>query len=144
MGKKGKGKGKGRKKDKKSRKLKEAAKERRRLEELKERARSEWCEVRDSAIHGSGVYATKDIPEGQRIIEYVGEKIDKEESERRATRQMEHAERTGDAAVYIFTLSKKWDVDGNVWWNTARLLNHSWDPNCETWIEGKRDSPTLV
>lgn len=118
--------------------LKEAAKARRKLEKLVERAKSEWCEVRDSAIHGSGVYAAKDIPSGQRIIEYVGERIDKDESERRANRQWEHAEETGGAAVYIFTLTKKWDIDGNVPWNTARLLNHSCDPNCEAWIEEKR------
>lgn len=126
------------KKGKKSKKLKEAAKERRKLEKLKERAQSEWCEERQSDIHGSGVYASKPIPKGQRIVEYVGEKIDKDESEKRATKQLEHAEKTGDAAVYIFTLSKKWDIDGNVPWNVARLLNHSCDPNCETWIEEKR------
>ena len=40
--------------------------------------------------------------------------------------------------MFIFTLSNKWDVDGNVPWNTARLLNHSCDPNCQTWIEGRR------
>lgn len=126
------GKNKGRKK------AREIARLRRELEKLMERARSEWCEVRQSGIHGTGVYAAKDIPSGQRVIEYVGEKIDKEESEKRANRQMEHAERTGEAAVYIFTLSKKWDIDGNVPWNTARLLNHSCDPNCEAWIEEKR------
>mgnify|MGYP001816756151 CR=1 FL=1 len=125
-------------KKKKKDKLKEAAKRRRELEELKARGQSDWVEVRNSEIHGSGVYAAKDIPEGTRIIEYVGEKIDKEESEKRAWKQMAHAEETGDAAVYIFTLSKKWDVDGNVPWNTARLLNHSCSPNCETWIEEKK------
>ena len=124
-------------KKKKNDKLKGAAKRRREIEELKARGQSDWVEVRNSDIHGSGVYAAKDIPEGTRIIEYVGEKIDKEESEKRALEQMAHAEESGDAAVYIFTLSKKWDVDGNVPWNTARLLNHSCAPNCETWIEEK-------
>lgn len=123
---------------KSKKKLREAAKLRRELAKMIERARSEYCEVRQSEIHGTGVYASKAIPSGERIIEYIGEKIDKDESQRRATKQMEHAERTGDAAVYIFTLSKKWDIDGNVPWNTARLLNHSCDPNCEAWIEGKR------
>lgn len=123
---------------KKEKKLTKAAKLRRELEKLMERAKSEFCEVRDSEIHGTGVYAAKSIPSGDRVIEYLGEKIDKEESERRANEQMEHAEKTGDAAVYIFTLSKKWDIDGNMPWNTARLLNHSCEPNCEAWIEGKR------
>ena len=125
-------------KKEKKKKLSEAARKRRQEEKQKARAQSDYCEVRNSPIHGAGVYASRDIPEGTRIVEYVGERIDKEESERRALRQMEHAEQTGDAAVYIFTLSKKWDVDGNVPWNTARLLNHSCDPNCETWIEEKR------
>lgn len=123
---------------KKKKKLKDAAARQRELGKLKERAKSEWCEVRQSDIHGSGVYASKRIPHETRIIEYVGERVDKEESERRAWAQMARAEDSGDAAVYIFTLSKKWDVDGNVEWNTARLLNHSCEPNCETWIEGKR------
>ncbi len=118
--------------------LKEKARRRRQLEQLKDRAKSEYCEARSSEIHGTGVYAVKEIPTGKRIIEYLGERIDKEESERRATAQMELAEKTGDAAVYIFTLNKKWDLDGNVPWNTARLLNHSCDPNCEAWIEEKQ------
>ena len=123
---------------KKEKKLTKAAKLRRELEKLMERAKSEFCEVRDSEIHGTGVYAAKNIPTGDRVIEYLGEKIGKEESERRANEQMALAEQTGDAAVYIFTLSKKWDIDGNMPWNTARLLNHSCEPNCEAWIEGKR------
>ena len=118
--------------------LKVKARRRRQLEQLKDRAKSEYCEARSSEIHGTGVYAVKEIPTGKRIIEYLGERIDKEESERRATAQMELAEKTGDAAVYIFTLNKKWDLDGNVPWNTARLLNHSCDPNCEAWIEEKQ------
>lgn len=126
------------KKSKEKKKLRNNERKRRELEDLKARGQSEWCEVRQSGIHGSGVCAAKDIPEGTQIIEYVGEKIDKKESERRAWAQVEHAKKTGDAAVYIFTLSKKWDIDGNVPWNTARLLNHSCDPNCETWVEEKQ------
>ncbi len=123
---------------KQRRKQKEAARIRRAAEDLLRRGQSEYCEVRTSGIHGSGVYASTDIPKDQRIIEYVGERIDKEESERRANEQMAHAEKTGDAAVYIFNLSKKWDIDGNVPWNTARLINHSCEPNCVPWVEGKQ------
>lgn len=123
---------------KKGNKLKEEARLRRKLTELWKRGQSPLIEVRGSEIHGRGVYATEDIPEGTRIIEYIGELVDKEESERRAWKQHEHAEKTGDAAVYIFTLNKRWDIDGSVPWNTARLINHSCDPNCEAWVEGKR------
>jgi len=123
---------------KKSKKLIEEARLRRKLTKLWERGRSDLCEIRGSVIHGQGVYATQDIPAETKVIEYIGELIDKEESENRAWAQHEHAEKTGDAAVYIFTLDKKWDIDGNVPWNTARLINHSCDPNCEAWIVGKR------
>ncbi len=111
---------------------------RRKMTELWQRGQSVLCEVRGSDIHGRGVYATQDIAAGTKIIEYIGELIDKEESERRAWKQHEVAQETGDAAVYIFTLNKSWDIDGNVPWNTARLINHSCDPNCEAWVEGKR------
>ena len=39
---------------------------------------------------------------------------------------------------YIFNLTKKWDLDGSVEWNPARLINHSCEPNCEAIQEGKR------
>lgn len=123
---------------KQSRKIKEEARLRRKLTKLWNRGQSEYCEVRGSAIHGRGVYATQDIPAETKVIEYIGELIDKEESEKRAWAQHAVAEETGDAAVYIFTLNKRWDIDGNVPWNTARLINHSCAPNCEAWIEGKK------
>ena len=110
----------------------------RKLIELWKRGQSAYCEVRDSAIHGRGVYATGFIPKETKIIEYVGELVDKKESERRALSQHAKSLKTGDAAVYIFTLSKTYDIDGNVPWNTARLINHSCAPNCEAWIEGRK------
>ena len=103
-----------------------------------ERAQSDLCEVRNSEIHGRGVYSTQFIPKDEKIIEYIGEIIDKEESDQRGNAQHEHAQKTGDAAVYIFTLSKKYDLDGNVPWNIARLINHSCEPNCEAWIDDDR------
>lgn len=110
----------------------------RKLVELWQRGQSQFCEVRGSEIHGRGVYATCFIEKEARIIEYVGERIDKKESERRGLSQHSKSLKTGDAAVYIFTLSRKYDIDGNVPWNTARLINHSCNPNCEAWIEGRR------
>ena len=110
----------------------------RKLLELWKRGQSELCEVRGSEIHGRGVYASTFIPKESKIIEYVGELIDKETSNRRGNSLHAKSLKTGDAAVYIFTLSKNFDIDGNVPWNTARLINHSCDPNCEAWIEGRR------
>ena len=122
----------------KSKKQLEEAGLAKKLKQLWSRGQSDLCEVQGSQIHGRGVYATRDIPAGTKIIEYVGELIDKKESEKRAWAQHAKAQESGDAAVYIFTLTDKWDIDGNVPWNTARLINHSCDPNCEAWIEGKR------
>lgn len=100
-----------------------------------ERCDSRWCEVRSSGIHGRGLFAKRRIPEGTPIIEYVGERIDKEESNRRGWARIAYAKRTGDAAVYIFTLDDLHDIDGNIPENAARLINHSCDPNCEAYIE---------
>ncbi|MGE9267243.1 MAG: SET domain-containing protein [Verrucomicrobiales bacterium] len=108
------------------------------LAKLKKRGASEAIEVRESAIHGSGVYAARDLVAEERIVEYVGELIPKEVSEKRAQAQAAKAAASGEAAVYIFNLSKKWDLDGSFDWNPARLINHSCDPNCEAFTEGKR------
>ena len=126
------------KKEKKSKRyehLSEMARLTRLMKEMYERGQSALCDVRDSAIHGRGVYAAADIEKEAQVIEYIGEYVDKEESEKRAWDQAAVAQETGDAAVYIFTLDKKWDIDGNVPWNDARLINHSCEPNCEAWIE---------
>ena len=123
------------KKEKRYDHLTEMARLTRLMKEMYERGQSDLCEVRNSEIHGRGVYAAADMIKETRIIEYVGEYVKKEESEKRAWDQAAVAEQTGDAAVYIFTLDKKWDIDGNVAWNDARLINHSCEPNCEAWIE---------
>ncbi|MEM7383949.1 MAG: SET domain-containing protein-lysine N-methyltransferase, partial [Verrucomicrobiota bacterium] len=92
---------------------------------------SEFVAVEASGIHQKGVFARTKISKDTLIIQYVGEKITKSESERRGWAQMEHSENTGDAAVYIFDLDRKHDLDGNFPYNTARLINHTCDPNCE-------------
>lgn len=76
-----------------------------------------------------------DIPADTPIIEYIGEKIGKEESNERGWAQIDHAKVTGDAAVYIFTLDDEYDLDGNTPENSARLINHSCEANCQAYIE---------
>lgn len=110
----------------------------RRFLALWKRGQSALCEVRDSPIHGRGVYALRDISAEEKIIEYVGEIIGKAESEKRGNKQLRHATVTGDAAVYIFSLNKTYDIDGNFPWNTARLINHSCEPNCQAWSQGRK------
>lgn len=94
---------------------------------------SEWCAPKRSKIHLQGVFATKDIPKGTRIIEYVGRKLTKKQSDDVFEEQFEKSENhTKDGGVYLFELNKRYDIDGNVSWNTARLINHGCDPNAET------------
>ncbi len=96
---------------------------------------SPYTVVKFSKIHNKGVYAKKFIPAETRIIEYVGERITKAESQRRADIPLEkHKRNKKHGAVYIFELNKRHDIDGNVPYNTARFINHSCDPNCETEI----------
>ena len=90
-----------------------------------------FCAIRFSPIHGRGVFATRLLRKGLKIIEYRGELIDKEESNRRGNALFEESQRTGGASVYIFDLDEKHDLDGNKEWNPARLINHTCEPNAE-------------
>ena len=80
---------------------------------------------KSSLIHGTGGFARADISAGARVIEYVGEKISKQESLARCEKNNE----------YIFALDAEQDLDGNVSWNPARFLNHSCAPNCEAQLD---------
>lgn len=94
---------------------------------------SPYITVKKSDIHGTGVYAKKFIPKGTRIIEYVGERVTKAESDKRAQIPLnENSENEEYGAVYIFELNKRHDIDGYVKYNTARYINHSCNPSCES------------
>ena len=90
--------------------------------------------VRSSSIHNRGIFARCDIPYDAPIIEYIGEKITKAESSRRGEALVEKAKKTGGAAVYVFTLNQRYDIDGAKGKNPARYINHSCAPNCEAYI----------
>ncbi|MFN7141924.1 MAG: SET domain-containing protein [Limisphaerales bacterium] len=79
---------------------------------------------KQSAIDRTGAFAKKKISRGTRIIEYVGEKIDKAESAKRCEAEN----------YYIFTLDDDWDIDGDKDWNPAKYINHSCEPNAESQI----------
>lgn len=105
-----------------------------------------FVKVTHSKVHGRGVYSALAVKKGTPIIEYIGERITKAESDKRADKVLKRSQATGGGSVYIFTLNNKMDIDGDVPWNTARLINHSCEPNCETdieddhiWIIAKRD-----
>lgn len=81
-----------------------------------------------SKIHGTGGFARVDIQRGIRIIEYVGPKLSKADSQAQLEQQNH----------YIFTLNDDVDVDGSVDWNLARFINHACRPNCEVEIDRDR------
>jgi len=81
-----------------------------------------------SPIHGRGAFAREPIGKGTHVIEYVGERISKSESLRRCEQDN----------GYIFALTAEEDLDGDVPWNPARLINHSCAPNCEALMEDGR------
>ena len=77
-----------------------------------------------SKINNKGLFANKDIKKGTRIINYVGKIITKKETER-------NPKFDNNKAIYLYNLNNKYDLDGDFSYNTARLINHSCDPNCE-------------
>lgn len=89
-----------------------------------------WFVVKKSRIHGEGVFSARAIPAKTRIIQYVGERITKAVAQRRSEEQVEKSKGTSCGAVYIFESTLRHDIDGNVPWNPARLINHSCEPNC--------------
>jgi SET domain-containing protein len=92
---------------------------------------NQFCKVASSSIHARGLFAVCDIKAETKVIQYLGEKISKKESSRRALEWEESARKKGEGLVYIFELNKKWDLDGRVGENPARYINHSCDGNCE-------------
>lgn len=97
-----------------------------------------YLQLKKSGIHNLGAFAKIDIPEGAKIIEYVGEKITKEEAERREKLHEENAKKDpSKGMVYVFELDDEYDIDGDVPYNDAKFFNHSCDPNCEySFIDG--------
>ena len=102
---------------------------------------NEWFELRRSKIQGIGAFAIQDIPKGTRLIEYTGEKISNAEADRRA-----EEDTSGRHHTFLFVLNKKQVIDATYGGNESMYINHSCDPNAETfiprgriWIESMRD-----
>ena len=74
--------------------------------------------------NGRGLYATKNIKAGTKIIEYVGNIITKKQTE-------DSGKFDNSKPIYLFNLNKRYDLDGLVSWNPARLINHSFTNNAD-------------
>ena len=78
-----------------------------------------------SRIHGLGLYAQRDIKAGEMLVEYVGELIRPELTDKR--------EKYYDArnmGSYMFRIDDKQVVDATLKGGLARFINHSCDPSC--------------
>ena len=96
-------------------------------------APAELIAVRDSQLHGRGVFAVRRIARGKRIIEYLGERISHGEADRRY--QHRHAL---DNHTFLFIVDTRTVIDAGVEGNEARFINHACAPNCESVIEKGR------
>ena len=84
--------------------------------------------IKKSNIDNKGLYAAQDIKAGAIIIYYKGKLITKKETER-------NPKYDNEKAIYLFNINSRYDMDGDFEYNTARLINHSCNPNCE--VAGK-------
>lgn len=88
--------------------------------------------IRQSGVHGRGVFAAQPLRAGERIFEYRGEVTTWEVAVQR------YESRSDEAHTFLFGLSDGRVIDGGRGGNSARWLNHACAPNCETAeIEGR-------
>ena len=96
--------------------------------------------VQKSGIAGWGLYACAKIPEGDMVIEYVGEVVRRSISDARETTY--NSQHRG---CYMFGLGdERFVVDATLSGNTARFINHSCDPNCYSRIVYFEDTRHIV
>ena len=99
--------------------------------------------VRNSKIHGKGVFAKRPIRKGVQVLEYTGPIVSREESDEIGT-----TTENGHTHTMLFTIDDDKVIDGNRG-GDAKFINHSCDPNCEAvqydddtiWIESLKSIP---
>ncbi len=91
----------------------------------------DFIRVGRSRIVGKGIFAKRKIPKGTRIIEYEGERVPK-------NKLFVEINEGKPINVYTFSLSDKLVIDGLRNGNESRFINHSCDPNCESYIFDER------
>jgi hypothetical protein len=76
---------------------------------------------------GLGLFATKPIKKGTKIIRYFGPLLDSRKKK--------------DEAVdnkYLFEINNRWTIDGSTRKNIARYINHSCKPNAESDVSSRK------
>jgi uncharacterized protein len=75
--------------------------------------------IRRSRIHRYGVYAQEYIPARRKVIEYTGERLNRQQAKQRDR---------GDY-TYLFAVDAYWTLDGAAGGSGAEIINHSCEPN---------------
>jgi hypothetical protein len=76
---------------------------------------------------GLGLFATRPIKKGTKIVRYFGPLLD--------------CKKKKDDAVenkYLFELNNRWTIDGSVRENVARYINHACKPNAESDVRPRK------
>ena len=76
---------------------------------------------------GLGLFATKPIKKGSKIVRYFGPLLD--------SRNKKH---DGIENKYLFELNGRWTIDGSVRKNVARYINHACRPNAESDVSARK------
>src|ERR1700749_1369660 len=76
---------------------------------------------------GLGLFATRRIKKGTRIIRYFGPLLD---SKKTKEDEIENK--------YLFELTNRWTIDGSVRENIARYINHGCRPNAESDVKPRK------
>jgi hypothetical protein len=76
---------------------------------------------------GLGLFATKPIKKGTKIIRYFGRLLD---SRKKKDDAIENK--------YLFELNGRWTIDGSIRKNVARYINHACKPNAESDVQPRK------
>ncbi|MGY4420230.1 SET domain-containing protein [Bradyrhizobium sp. JR6.1] len=76
---------------------------------------------------GLGLFATKPIKKGTKIIRYFGPLLDSKKKDEDAIENK-----------YLFELTNRWTIDGSIRQNVARYINHACRPNAESDVKPRK------
>ncbi len=90
-------------------------------------------QVRESGVHGKGVYAIRPIKAGDRVLEYKGRIITW-----RQAQDIHPHDPSQPNHTFYFHLDDGHVIDAKQDGNSARWINHACDPNLEAGQDGNR------